>query len=193
MDTEDDLAARRGLDREVYGPAEDSALLAATAAEAVTGGLVLDVGSGSGYVAATVAAETGARVVGSDVNPYACRATRDRGVEAVRADLLAPFRADVFDAVLFNPPYLPHVPEMDGHDWVERALTAGETGRAVVDPFLDDVGRVLAPGGAVYLLVSTLTGVDEVRERARANGFAASVAARDDYPGEELVVLRLVR
>ncbi|WP_435349633.1 HemK2/MTQ2 family protein methyltransferase [Haloarchaeobius sp. HRN-SO-5] len=187
------LATRRDVETEVYQPAEDSHLLATAAAEDVDGGLVLEVGTGSGYVAETLQAETDARVVASDVNPHACAQARERGVETVRADLLTPFRDGSFDAVVFNPPYLPADDDAARDDWMEVALTGGEDGRAVVDPFLDDVGRVLAPGGVVYLLVSSLTGVDEVVDRAAANGFSA-VALRDEsFPFETLTVLKLTR
>ncbi|WP_439026373.1 HemK2/MTQ2 family protein methyltransferase [Haloarchaeobius sp. DT45] len=191
-----DLAERRGVETEVYQPAEDSHLLAETAVADIDGGRVLEVGTGSGYVAERVAAETGAQVVASDLNPHACEQARDRsehGVSVVQADLVSPFRDGAFDAVLFNPPYLPEDAAAARDDWMEVALTGGEDGRAVVDPFLDAVGRVLDPDGAVYLLVSSLTGVDAVVDRAAANGFSA-VALRDEsFPFETLTVLKLVR
>ena len=187
-----DLAERRGMDTPVYGAAEDSHLLARAAVERVDAGdLVLDLGTGSGYVAATVAETTGARVIGSDINPHACRRADEAGVEAVRADLVAPFRDGVFDWVLFNPPYLPTAEEEARDDWMERALSGGESGREVIDPFLDTVRRVLAPDGRVLLLVSSLTGVDAVRDRARANGLTTRPVSEESYPFERLVVLSL--
>ncbi|GKZ13560.1 HemK2/MTQ2 family protein methyltransferase [Haladaptatus sp. T7] len=189
-----DLAERRGTETKVYQPAEDSHLLAEVAAEEIAGDeLVLEVGTGSGYVSEYVAEETGARVVGADVNPHACANARERGVEAVRTDLVSPFRDGAFDAVLFNPPYLPTDPDEERDDWMERALSGGESGREVIDPFLDAVGRVLAPGGRVFLLVSSLSGVEEVVSRAGENGFSA-VALRDEsFPFETLTILKLVR
>jgi len=193
-----DLADRRGMETAVYQAAEDSDLLATAAAETVAGGdRVLDVGTGSGYVAGTVAAETGAGVVASDLNPHACRQARSHAADAgvdldvVRADLVAPFRDGAFDAVLFNPPYLPANEAAERDDWMEVALSGGETGRAVVDPFLDAVGRVLAPEGVVLLLVSSLTGIDEVLARAADRGFAAETVAEESFPFETLTVQAL--
>ncbi|MFB6131359.1 MAG: HemK2/MTQ2 family protein methyltransferase [Salinigranum sp.] len=198
-DSLDRLAERRGLP-EVYQPAEDSRLLAEAAVEVATG-RVLEVGTGSGWVAERIAVETDARVVACDLNPAACRQARDRalalaadggrGFEVVRADLVSPFREASFDAVVFNPPYLPTDPDNEWDDWMEVALSGGETGRAVVDPFLDAVGRVLTPDGAVLLLISTLTGYDEVLDRAERNGFRAEALRRESFPFETLTVLRL--
>ena len=187
-----DLADRRGAETEVYQPAEDSLLLAEAAVEELDPrARVLEVGTGSGYVAATVADEAGASVVGSDLNPYACRQAYDRGVPVVRADLLTAFRDDAFDAVLFNPPYLPRDGDAERDDWMEVALSGGESGREVVEPFLDAVSRVLTPGGVVLLLVSTLTGVDEVVEYAGSVGFSAAAIREESYPFETLTVLKL--
>lgn len=189
-----DLAERRGVETALYEPAEDSRLLADAAVDVVSPrDRVLDVGTGSGYVASRIAETTGARVVGSDVNPHACRAAAEAGIETVRGSLVAPFRDAAFDVVTFNPPYLPADEDAARDDWMEVALTGGETGRSVVDPFLDSVGRVVAPDGEVLLLVSTLTGLEAVTERARDRGFTVETLAEESYPFERLVVLRLAR
>jgi release factor glutamine methyltransferase len=188
---------------DVYQPAEDSDLLATAAREQVgPDDRVLEVGTGSGYVAGAVAA-TGARVVASDVNPHACRQAREDygppaepdggSIEVVRGDLTAPFRGRAFDAVLFNPPYLPTDPDAERDDWMATALSGGESGREVIERFLDDVGRVLAPDGFCLVLVSTLAGVDEVVALADAAGFGAAAVREESYPFETLSVLKLLR
>ncbi|PSP41603.1 methyltransferase [Halobacteriales archaeon QH_10_70_21] len=178
----------------VYEPAEDSRLLAETAADELDAGeSVLEVGVGSGYVAAAVRDETGARVVGSDINPDACEAARDAGVAAVRANLLDPFADGRFDAVLFNPPYLPTPPDREWDDPLEHALSGGEDGRRLVRPFLRDVGRVLRPTGRAYLLVSSLTGLEAVDDLAREAGLATRELADESFPFERLVVLEITR
>ncbi|QLG26580.1 methyltransferase domain-containing protein [Halorarum halophilum] len=189
--TRDALAARRGLDDPVYAPAEDSGLLAEAAAERARG-VVLEVGTGSGWVAERTAEVEGvSRVLGSDVNPHACRRARERGVEAVRASLVDPFRDRAFDTVLFNPPYLPTDPDAEWGDWQEAALSGGESGRELIEPFLEDVGRVLAPSGTVLLLVSSLTGFGEVVEHAVDCGFRAETVVEESFPYETLSVLAL--
>lgn len=193
-----DLAERRGLETEVYQPAEDTRLLLDQTLDEVNAGhRVLEVGTGSGFVAVRLAEATGARIVASDLNPHACRQAKQRAseagvdVEVVRADLTDPFAPESFDRVVFNPPYLPADPDAKRDDWMEVALSGGETGRAVVEPFLDDVRRVLTPSGRALLLVSTLTGVGEVARYADERGLFARTLAEETHPYERLVVLAL--
>jgi len=182
------LADQRDVEQ-VYQPAEDSKLLADAVVERVDpGDRALDVGTGSGYVAARMR-DAGADVVGADLNPHACRQAADRGIPTVRADLVEPFHDDAFDVVTFNPPYLPTEPEREWDDWMERALSGGDDGRAAIDPFLDDVARVLAPGGTAYLLVSSLTDPEAVRERAAKNGLSNEALANESHPFETLLVV----
>ncbi|ELY53527.1 methyltransferase [Natronococcus amylolyticus DSM 10524] len=197
-----DLGERRGLETNVYQPAEDSELLAEAVCERLSsdsgsgdenGRTVLEVGTGSGYVAGRIAEETNARVIASDLNPHAVRQAREKGLEAVRADLVSPFVDCAFDVVTFNPPYLPTDPDSEWDDWMEHALSGGEDGRAIIDPFLESVDRVLAPDGTVYLLVSSLTDVDAVVERAGQEGFSAAAIADHSFPFETLTVLELFR
>lgn len=190
------LADRRGQDYAVYQPAEDSALLAGEAAADLVGtapSTLLDVGTGSGYVGARLAEATGARAVGVDVNREACLRARERGLEPVVGDLVGPFRDHAFDAVVFNPPYLPATAAADWSDAFDLAVTGGRTGREVIERFVDDVGRVLAPDGVVYLVVSSLTGVEAVVERAADRGFSAAALEDASFPGETLTVLKLWR
>lgn len=187
------LADQRHVET-VYQPAEDSRLLAETVIDELSGTeLLLDLGTGSGYVAERVRTETEARVVASDITADACERARNRGLPVVRGDLFEAFSAGRFDAVACNPPYLPTPPGMEWDDPMERALSGGPDGRAVVGPVLDGVDRVLAPQGVAYLLVSTLTGLDAIRRRARLNGLELSILAEEPYPFERLLVLRLAQ
>ncbi len=186
-----DLAERRGEETKVYQPAEDSGLLADAAAEFARG-RTLEVGTGSGWVAEQVAPEVES-VVAADVNPHACQQARERGIETVRTNLTDAFTEGSFETVLFNPPYLPTDPENEWDDWMEQALSGGESGRELIEPFLDDLGRVLAPGGQALLLVSSLAGYEEVEELISDAGFVSEEVRQESYPFETLSILRLTR
>ena len=186
------LAERRGVETSVYQPAEDSGLLAEAALDHAQG-RTLEVGTGSGWVAERVAVETDCEVVASDVNPHACRQARGRGLAVVRGNLLEPFRDGTFDTLLFNPPYLPTDPDHEWDDWMEQALSGGESGRELIEPFLADADRVLRSGGRVLLLVSSLTGFEDVLALARGAGFDAETVREESFPFETLSVLKLQR
>lgn len=188
-----DLFEQRGFETSYYEPGEDSYLLATVCCDAISSDArVLDVGTGSGFVADRIRERTGATVVGIDVNPHACRKAHDRGVPVVQGDVVHPFRENVFDIVVCNPPYLPTDPSEHRGDWLEVALSGGASGREFVAALLEDVGRVLVPDGDLYLLVSSLMDVDAVAALAIETGFTAEEIERDDsYPDEALFVYRL--
>jgi release factor glutamine methyltransferase len=98
----------------VYEPAEDSMLAIRVAVELVERSgskpqLLLDAGSGSGVIGASLARVYGSFVVAVDINPYAVAASaktlNGMGV-AIRCDWAKCLRS-VFDLAILNPPYLP--------------------------------------------------------------------------------------
>ena len=109
----------------VYEPAEDSFLLAEAALDQIKGSeRILEVGCGSGIISAIIKNNTGARITGIDINPYAAACTRDNGVEAIRGDLLNCIRGK-FDIIIFNPPYLPTNESERTKDWINLHWMAG--------------------------------------------------------------------
>ncbi len=176
---------------EVYAPAEDTwLLLRAAAQECHDGERVLEVGCGSGIISASLSGR--ASVLATDINPHAVRAARNHGIEVVRTDLAAGI-CSRFGLILFNPPYLPTMPEERLDDWLEYALDGGPDGRLVISRFLSGAGRLLAPGGRVLLLVSSLTGLDEVRDLFARAGLVSFVVDTEQLEGETLFVIRAMR
>ena len=176
---------------QVYQPEADTCLLLKAAlAEVRPGDRVLEVGTGSGLIAAELGRV--ARVVATDINPHAVASARERGVEVVRTDLFSGI-CGAFDVIVFNPPYLPTRPEERVEDWLEYALDGGPTGREVIARFAAGVGRLIGPGGRILLLVSSLTGTEEVCALFSRLGYSPAIAARETVEGEELFVLRVVR
>ena len=176
---------------QVYSPEADTFLLLdAARAEVKPGDRVLEVGTGSGYIAAALLRTC--NIVATDINPHAVLCARELGMDVVRGDLFSGIRS-TFDLVIFNPPYLPTQPDEQIDDWLEYALDGGASGRNVIERFAADVDRVLAPSGRILLLISSLTGPREVCEMFVRHGFSADVAMQRTVEDEELYVLRIYR
>ena len=128
-------------------------------------GTAVDMGTGSGCIALSLASE-GAfqRVVGIDRSAAALEVARSNraavGVEVsfLRGDLLSSLAAASADAIVSNPPYLSE-PEYAAlgssvRDWEPMvALVSGPDGLAATAALLEDSRRVLRPGGWIALEV----------------------------------------
>ncbi|MEA2046415.1 MAG: HemK2/MTQ2 family protein methyltransferase [Euryarchaeota archaeon] len=189
MEVEAEVEAGTDLDL-VYEPAEDTFLLLRTALEEVRpADSVLEMGCGRGLISRELTSKA-RRVIATDINPHALRMARKTGIETVRADLFRGIKAR-FDLILFNPPHLPTGPQDKLEGWLNLAFDGGVSGRETINPFLEGLRDHLAPEGRALLLVSSLSGLSEIEEKARSEGLEAMVVAREKYFFEELVVLRL--
>ncbi|HJJ31141.1 MAG TPA: class I SAM-dependent methyltransferase [Methanocorpusculum sp.] len=179
---------------QIYMPAEDTFLLRdAALSEVSPDDLVLEVGTGSGEIAAVVS-RAAKQTLACEINPHAAAYAHEvNGVEVVRCDLFAAVSGQ-FDLILFNAPYLPTAPEERMNDWLEYALDGGISGCDTVFRFLREAPAHLTPDGRILLLISSLTGEDEVIRFAEKCGLSAETAACErEEDGEELIVLKLVR
>ena len=176
---------------QVYQPEADTRLLLCVAeAEVRPGDRVLEIGTGSGLIAETLTRK--ADVLATDINPHAVAHARLRGVPVIRTDLFDGI-CGVFDLVIFNPPYLPTLPEERIDDWLEYALDGGKTGRDTIIRFAEGVGRVLDTGGRALVLISSLTGLKEVQDLFNAAGFLSLIVSEQAVENEMLYVLKMVR
>src|SRR2546428_270102 len=207
------------VDRRVLVPRPETELVVETALRlAPAARRILDVGTGSGAIAAALARELpAARVWASDIDADALAVARANlarhapGVALVCGDLLAPFRAAAFDLVAANPPYVTDgelggpAPEVRDHE-PRVALAAGPDGLAALGRLVAEAPRVLAPGG--WLVVEVGAGqapavrrLAEAGERRQADrrGLGASEersarsARAPDGPPAELDTGRYVR
>ena len=148
------------VDARVLIPRPETELLVETAlAVAPAARRVLDLGTGSGAVAAALArALPAARVWGSDRERDALAVARANlarhapGVGCVAADLIAPWRAGAFDLIVSNPPYVSDAelaalaPEVRDHE-PRAALDGGPDGLVCIRRLVADAPRALAAGG----------------------------------------------
>jgi release factor glutamine methyltransferase len=174
----------------VYQPQQDSRLLVETMERSaiVAGRRVLDLCTGSGYVA-IAAAELGcARVTAFDICPTAVRCSRDNALDAeVEVDVrqgpwTRAFDCAPFEVVVSNPPYVPTPPVDDGDVMAPDAgpswaWDAGPDGRLVLDPLCESASNLLCQHGSLLLVQSAFAGVQQTLDSLRASGLDADIVA----------------
>jgi release factor glutamine methyltransferase len=187
------LDSRINLAKDVYEPAEDSYLMIEAALSEIGKSSralrILEIGTGSGIVSSVLMRkEPGHDYVTTDISPHAVLCAKSNGLQVIRADLFAGLRGR-FDLIIFNPPYLPTAPDERIDGWLDCAWNGGDDGRRTIDRFLQQAPAFLADGGSLLLLISSLTGIDEVCAHSASAGFTVHEAASICCPGELLVVL----
>ena len=140
---------------------------------------ILDVGTGSGAIAVSVAIELGRKVLASDVSLAALRVaernvgTHSAPVALFACDLLAAVRRQSIDLLLSNPPYVPGADsanmQAEVRDWEpEVALFAGDTGFEIYRGLIAQAEAVVKPRGRIYLELGYRS-LDGVREMLAAS------------------------
>jgi release factor glutamine methyltransferase len=129
---------------------------------------VLDVCTGSGCIALSLAAERPfARVWATDISAEALEVARHNAealgvsdrVRFVLGDLFAPLLGEeLFDVIVSNPPYIPSEQLSSLQQEVQReprlALDGGDDGLAVIRPLIAGAGPRLSPGGTLAIEIA---------------------------------------
>lgn len=162
---------------------------------------ILDLGTGSGCIAVSLAAHCPrARVVAVDASPKALAVAKKNAAAAKVADRVE-FRqgdwyaacrgGELYDVIVSNPPYLV---EGDGEIWPEvsqydppAALYGGQDGLDCYRRIVPDTPEWLAPGGWVFFEVGAGQ-AQKVADLLRRRGFR-DVRVGKDYGGVERVVM----
>jgi len=193
------------VDARVLIPRSETELLVETAlrfVEPIERPAILDVGTGSGAVAITLALERpDARVCASDASEAALEVARVNArrlgaerVELRRGDLVEPFAAERFDLVVSNPPYVASAEiealaaEVRVHE-PRLALDGGPDGLDAYRRLDACVDRVLAPGGILAVEIG-FGQRDAVCEILARGGRRLAAVERDLAGIERVVVVR---
>lgn len=171
----------------VYEPGEDSELLARSL-EIKKGEKVLDMGTGSGALG-LLAAKENAEVTAVDIKNRAVKIAGKNaeinGIEInVKKSNLFNNVKNSYDVIIFNPPYLPVEKE-------DKIWSGGKDGSNLIRRFAKEVSGYLKPNGKIFMVISSLTGPEKIKEIFQENGFEIEVKDRSKIPFEELVVLKI--
>lgn len=123
---------------------------------------ILDVGTGSGAIAVSIALESGGRVLASDISLKALaiaeRNRRKHGapVDFFAADLVDAMRPRSIDLLVSNPPYVPGADranmQSEVRDWEPHvALFAGDSGLEIYARLILGAAIVVKPGGRLLM------------------------------------------
>lgn len=146
---------------------------------------ILDVGTGSGAIAISIALESGRPVLASDISLAALGvAERNRKIYGAHvaffgADLLGPVEPHSIDLLLSNPPYVPGADsanmQAEVRDWEPHlALFAGDTGLEIYRRLIAGAEIVLKPSGRLVMELGYQS-LDGVRQMLAARWTAIEV------------------
>jgi len=177
------------VDDRVLIPRPETELVVETAIEKIDRGVrVVDIGTGSGCIAITLAHERpDLRVTATDASVAALAvAKRNGAVRVVASDVLSAFVRD-FDWIVSNPPYIAAADidqlAVEVRDYEPRgALTAGPLGTEAIEKILDQAGR------ASVILEIGFGQEQAVRDLAAAHHFAVN-EVRNDLAGIPRVIV----
>lgn len=191
------------VDERVLIPRPETEVLVDLALERCDGGTVVDVGTGSGCIALSLATEGSFdRVIATDVSADAlavarANAERVRGVSRTRVELrvgsmLAPVAGERVRMVVSNPPYIapaeaPSLPPLV-RDWEPAiALYSAGGGMAHITALGREAAGVLEPGGWLLLEVDARR-AGLAAETVHAGGWYQDVAVHRDLTGRDRFV-----
>ena len=194
------------VDRRVLIPRPETELLVDLVIAAQRGGkgTVVDVGTGSGAIALSLAAEAGFdEVIAIDLSPDALVVAesnlasipedRRARVRFLQGDLLAPILGQKVEVVVSNPPYISPAEARElpalVHDWEPHlALFAEDDGMAAIRALVPQAAEVLVVGGLLALEVDARR-ADLAAEIVAADGRFTEVEQRLDLTGRPRMVV----
>lgn len=195
------MGLKFAVDSRVLIPRQDTETLceqALTFLRGYTGAEVLDLCTGSGAIAISVARlQPGLRVTATDMSSDALSVASENAnlngvyVRFMQGDLFEPVAGERFDAILCNPPYLTADDMVHLQTEVacepRMALFGGEDGLMFYRRLAHEVYRHLKPGG--YALFEVGDGqAAEVLCLMSENAMCAASGTVKDLPGVERVV-----
>jgi release factor glutamine methyltransferase len=163
-------------------------------AQGDSGRCALDVGTGSGTIACTIAAETNANVDGTDTSREAIATASDNARRLAVGDrcrfywgdLTAPVHGHRYDVVVANLPYVPtaNVPQRPESASFEprEALDGGPDGLAIYRRLLPQLPLLLEPDSLVLLEAAPPT-IETLANLLRATLPNFTISVGVDYAG----------
>lgn len=187
--------------------------------------ITLEIGTGSGIVISALAQYLTHQSHGFyaiDINKFACDAAKrtshanNTNVEVINMDLLTSFKSKSIDLLIFNPPYVPTLPDECEIDVLEqnkfydkeaeesylkandekmliKSWAGGIDGCEVINRLIPKLDDILAPDGIFYLLLIKDNNPEKIIKDLKECGFKSQQIIDRKICGEHLLVLKIQR
>uniref|UniRef100_A0A2H1X1L7 Methyltransferase HEMK2 n=1 Tax=Spodoptera frugiperda TaxID=7108 RepID=A0A2H1X1L7_SPOFR len=185
----------------VYEPAEDSFLLIDALEKDLeylkkkNPTFCLEVGSGSGVVITAFGmAFPQTFCLSTDINFKACVMSKQTAaynkvkLDTCNMDLMSSFTDNVFDVIIFNPPYVVTESEECGGCDITASWAGGTKGREITDRLLNMIPKKLAKNGVFYLLLIEENIPDEVVQIMSDYGYKSEVVLKRKVRNEQQLI-----
>ena len=193
---------------EIYSPKEDSFMMIKYLEniQFELKGNCLEMGIGSGIISKTLAKFPSVQEIsGLDINQDAISAFQNQidkenfsGKEKIKlyhSDLFSIFEGKIktkikkFDAIIFNPPYLPYEPNEDSD--TQRIVCGGKVGYELSAKFILQAKEYLSTNGSIYLIVSNLAQPGLFNRVIIDNGYQFEIVAEESHFFEKLFIYKI--
>ena len=172
------------------------------------GGIVLEIGTGSGCVLTYMAMMmrdanvNNVKCIGIDVNSKAVdmamktAANNNVNIEVTCTDFADDYMErynGLIDILIFNPPYVPTDDDELGSEGIEAAWAGGIDGRVVIDRFLPIVSRLLSSRGIFYLVVVEENKPRQIIKELATEGLKGEIVLKRQAINEGLQIIKFTR
>jgi release factor glutamine methyltransferase len=173
----------------IYTPSEDTFMII-RAIRKYSFEKVLEIGIGSGLVLSELSKKN-IMVIGVDINKEAIKIVKDSLPKAsektivhlVRCDSASPFKKNIFDLIVFNPPYLPSE-QVD-----DFTINGGTTGVEISVRWFKEASICIRKGGKIVFSASSLSDVKSLLEYVNNLGFKYKISSRRYQFFEDLMII----
>lgn len=163
------------VDRKVYMPSAATLCLARNL-RVVSGSRVLDLGTGSGFLAILASKLGAGEVVATDISERAIEAARQNAllnsadnIDFRLGSLYEPVKGECFDLIVCNPPMTPSKTPLPRYTW------GGADGRAILDEVIRGAPAHLKSGGRLLIPAISLVGIGRTYRLILESGLRARV------------------
>jgi len=169
---------------EYYQPAEDTLFFADNIKDE-KGKVVLDIGTGSGFLAKIMSSNFGL-VVATDINFAALKKAHESVENCVCCNAADALNLD-FDLVVCNLPYLP------SDEISDPAVDGLKEGVEIPMKLIRSASNVLRNNGKLIYMTSSVANYLELMKRTKQLGFSIKILAKKKLFFEELILVECIK